>query len=232
MAYSQDYLNWLENQSKKASQGYFSTVSSGLAANRVRQAEIDAMMSPTRSSSMNSTASRMNQTWSNIMNPLSGSFSQTRVVPLTAEQKQQYGYTDTTQILNQLTAAQKKAEAANKLRETEIRNLYSDIIARYGPEGSFGAGYEAEIEQAKKKSIAEGTQAAVSGGLANIVGGRQAIGNLGKTFEQEVGAPARLKLEDLRAEKLSGAQQDFASFIERISDTGPDLNLIAQLLNR
>jgi hypothetical protein len=129
-------------------------------------------------------------------------------------------------MLSSILAAQKKANAANKAREQEIRALYENILGRYGEGGGFGKGYEAVLERTKLKDVASGMQSLVSAGLANTT--RPA--GLSRKWEEEVGAPARLKLEDLRLEKLTGVEQDLAGFIERISNTGPDLNLIAQLL--
>jgi len=135
-------------------------------------------------------------------------------------------------MINQLMGSTKESQEANKRRETEARGIYGEIISRYGEGGTFGSGIEAELGVQKQKSVAEGTQAAVSAGMANVVGGTQAIGNLGKSFEETVGAPARLKLEDLKMEKLTTAQTNLANFVTNISDEGPDAGLIAQLLNR
>jgi len=129
-------------------------------------------------------------------------------------------------IMGQYEAAQTEAREATKARETEIRGLYDEIIGRYGPGGSFGAGYEAQLERQKTKEVAAGSQALVSSGL---YGTTQAAG-LGKKFEEEVGAPARLKLEDIKAQAVSQAQKEKAGFIERIEDMYPDYAMMAQLM--
>lgn len=176
----------------------------------------------------NLTAQRMNSTWSRITQPLSsslrGSYS-SFVRPTTSTNT-------TSQILDQLQAQQVRTNLANKKREKEIRNLLSGVIEQYQPGGSFGAGVEADLARQKEKTVAEGTQAAISGGMANVVGGTQAIGSLGRAFEEEIGAPTRLKLEDLRMERLAQAKQGLAGFVERIQNTGPNYDLIAQILNR
>jgi hypothetical protein len=128
----------------------------------------------------------------------------------------------TTQIIDSVNQANK----ANKIREQEIRDLFKDILSRYGEGGTFGAGYEAQLGRQKVKDVAFGMQNLVSSGMSNTT---QPAG-IGKKWEEEIGAPERLKLEDLRMDRLSQAQQDYGSFIERISDQAPDMSLISQLL--
>jgi len=129
-------------------------------------------------------------------------------------------------ILSQYEAAQAKAREAAAAREAEIRELYDEIIERYGPTGAFGKGYEAQLERQKAREVAAGGQALVSSGLY----GTTQLAGLGKKFEEEVGAPARLKLEDIRAERLSQAQIGKAGFVERIEDIYPDYAMMAKLM--
>ncbi len=129
-------------------------------------------------------------------------------------------------IMDEYEAAQAKAREATAAREAEIRGLYDEIIGRYGPEGSFGKGYEAQLERQKTREVAAGGQALVSSGLY----GTTQLAGLGKKFEEEVGAPARLKLEDIRAERLSQAQIGKAGFVERIEDIYPDYAMMAKLM--
>ena len=68
-------------------------------------------------------------------------------------------------------------------------------------------------------------QALVSSGLSSTT---QAAG-LGKKFEEEVGAPARLQAQDISSQRLSGAEAQKAGFIERREDVGPDYATIASL---
>lgn len=131
-------------------------------------------------------------------------------------------------LTDQILQSIKQTNVANKAREKEIRALFQDILGRYGEGGSFGAGYQSELERTKTRDVASGTQSLVSAGLSNTT---QAAG-IGKKWEEEVGAPARLRLEDLRMDRLSQAERDYGSFIERISDTGPDINMISQLLSQ
>lgn len=130
--------------------------------------------------------------------------------------------------IGNLQEAQNAASRATKKREKEIRGYLDEIIARYGPEGGFGEGYEAQLQRSKTQDVASGAQSLVGSGLYNTT---QTAG-LGKKWEEEVGAPARLKLEDLRSERLSQAQSDKAGFVERIEDMYPDYGLISQMMQQ
>lgn len=127
---------------------------------------------------------------------------------------------------NTIMQSQEKTNAANKKRETEIRTLMDQIIGMYQQGGSFGKGVEAQLERERTKSISAGSQSLISSGLFNTT---QTAGLAGK-FAEEVAMPTRMKLEDLRMEKLSSALGQKASFIEGITDQGPDYRLLASLL--
>ena len=121
--------------------------------------------------------------------------------------------------------ANETAQEANLRRENEIRSLYDDIIAMYSPGGSFGAGTEAEIESQKRQYLGSATQSLISSGLY----GSTMTAGLPKKFEEEVGMPARAKLEDLRFQQLSNALGQKAGFVERIEDQYPSYGLMANL---
>ena len=74
--------------------------------------------------------------------------------------------------------------------------------AQYEPGGGFGTGVEAAIERGRTKAMASGMQGLVSAGLA----GTTMAGTLGKKYEEEVGVPARLSIEEERARALSGIE--------------------------
>lgn len=131
-------------------------------------------------------------------------------------------------ILTNLQMAQNEANAATQKRLEEALGIYDKIISQYEPGGAFGAGVEAQIERGATKSVAQGTQDLVSSGLYGIT---QTAG-LRKKYEEEVGQPARLILEDLRLERLAQAQQAKAGVLERVEDVGPDLGMIAQLMQQ
>ncbi len=85
-------------------------------------------------------------------------------------------------------------------------NLWKDAIAQYAPGGSFGKGVEASLARGRTKSVASGMQSLVASGLANTT---QAAG-LGKKFEEEVGAPTRLRVESQRAQAIAGLKSGYA----------------------
>lgn len=115
--------------------------------------------------------------------------------------------------------------ARTQERETEVRGLYDQIIGQYQPDGGFGAGTEAMIGRQKQQYLGSATQNLISSGMF----GSTMTAGLGKKFEEEVGMPTRLKLEDLRYDRLSQAMGEKAGFVERIEDRIPSYGEIAQL---
>lgn len=83
-------------------------------------------------------------------------------------------------------------------------------IAHYGPEGGYGAGVEAGLERGRVKAVAGGMQGLVSAGLA----GTTMMGGLGKKYEEEVAMPARARVEETRAERISGLEVLKAQIIQ------------------
>lgn len=132
-------------------------------------------------------------------------------------------YGQTTASIQQ---ADVEAKAANLARYKEAKGKYEQIETMFSPGGDFGKGYSAYLAQAKSEDVARGTQSLVSSGL---YGTTQAAG-LGTQWEKQVGAPARLKLEDVRTEKYGEALRGTAGLIERREDVGPNYALIAQLI--
>jgi len=74
--------------------------------------------------------------------------------------------------------------------------------AQYTPGGGFGAGTEAALERGRVKAMASGMQGLISAGLA----GTTMAGTLGKRYEEEVGVPTRARVEEQRAQALSGIE--------------------------
>lgn len=72
----------------------------------------------------------------------------------------------------------------------------------YQPGGGFGKGVEAGLERGRVKAMASGMQGLVGAGLA----GTTMAGTLGKKYEEEVGAPVRMGVEEQRAQALSGLE--------------------------
>jgi len=60
--------------------------------------------------------------------------------------------------------------------------------------------------------------------------GTQAAAGVGMQWERTVGAPARLRLEDIMMQRLSQAQIGKAQAIERREDIYPDYGLMSQLI--
>ena len=133
------------------------------------------------------------------------------------------GLVDT--LIAQFQAQQERANLANEQRFQQGMEIFDRIIKQQEVGGTFQKATEAAIERGRVKSVAQGTQALVSSGLASTT---QAAG-LGKKFEEEVGVPARLQAADVQSQRLMQALTGKAGFIERREDTGPDFATIAGL---
>ena len=118
-------------------------------------------------------------------------------------------------LLQSFRQREEGARLSNLSRKEQIENIYSDIIKRYEPGGGFGRGYESILERQKVRDVGASAQRDISRGLYGI-----------RPYEQEweatTGAAGRLKLEDIRMERLSGAQTGMAGFLERIEEPYPD----------
>ncbi|MHA2068087.1 MAG: hypothetical protein ACXABY_27315 [Candidatus Thorarchaeota archaeon] len=125
-----------------------------------------------------------------------------------------------------LLDAANKAKEENIARYGEAKGKYEQVESFFAPGGTFGKGFEEQIERAKRKDVAGGMQSLVSAGLAPTT---QAAG-LGKKFEEEVGMPARLKLEDMRLGRYAESLRGTAGLVERREDVGPSLAQIMQLM--
>jgi len=120
---------------------------------------------------------------------------------------------------------QEAAREANERRYQEGLAIYDRIIKQYEPGGAFLQGIEKQLGREKAKTVAQQTQDLISSGLF----GTSITAGLGKKFEEEVAAPARLRAQDIAFERLAQAGVGKAGFIERREDVGPDYGLIAQL---
>ncbi len=89
---------------------------------------------------------------------------------------------------------------------TGAKANFEKAIAQYAPEGGFGKGVEAGLERGRVKSIASGTQAMVSAGLA----GTSVPAGLGKKYEEEIAAPTRAGVESERSQRLSSLYANYA----------------------
>lgn len=86
------------------------------------------------------------------------------------------------------------------------RSAFSRAIAQYQPGGGFGKGVEAALGRSRTKAMASGMQSLVSSGLS----GTTTAAGLGKKFEEEVGMPTRMGVEEARAGNLSRLYASFA----------------------
>ena len=127
-------------------------------------------------------------------------------------------------LLQMFQQAEEKSRTANLQRAAQVEAIFDEIIERYKPGGSFGQGYAELLKGQKQREVGSGVQSMISSGLA----GTTTAAGLGRRWEAEVGAPARLKLEDIQMERLSGAQAQKAGFLERIEEPGPDFNALMQ----
>ena len=128
-------------------------------------------------------------------------------------------------LVNQFTRAQQQAKAANEARYKELLGIAGEVETLFGKD--YGAGFKAELERAKTRDVASSMQSLVSSGL----GGTTRGAGLGKKWEEEVGVPSRLKLEDIIAEKQFAAKQFKAGIIERRTDEYPDYNSLMQAVS-
>jgi hypothetical protein len=122
--------------------------------------------------------------------------------------------------------AQKKANAANEKRYSEAKGIYEGISAQYAPGGKFQAGALASFERQKLRDMATANQSLVSSGLFNTT----IAAGLPSKYEEEVGTPFRLNLEDIRMQRYGEAQTNLAGLIERREDVAPDPSLYANLM--
>ncbi len=81
----------------------------------------------------------------------------------------------------------------------QIRGLFKEAKALYGPKGGFMKGIEAQLERGQKKAVATGTQSLAAAGLA----GTSMMGGLGLQYEEDIATPARAQAETQRLSALS-----------------------------
>lgn len=129
-----------------------------------------------------------------------------------------------TQLIAQFEQKEEAARLANLKREEQITAIFDEIIARYQPGGTFERAGLAQIEAEKVRGVGKGYHDIISSGLA----GTEAMGGVERRWESEVGAPSRLKLEDIMMERLSSAQMGKAGFLERIQEPYPDAGPLYQ----
>jgi hypothetical protein len=154
------------------------------------------------------------------MPPLSGYYS-SHLLP----SSQRGGTTSSTGGLEgAFTKIAQQQLTSNTKRQAQIESIIDEVIARYQPGGTFGKSYLQQLEGQKVRDVGAGTQQLISSGLY----GTTTTAGLPAKWEAEVGASARLKLEDIQMERLSQAQLGKASFLERIQEPYPDYSALMQ----
>ena len=91
----------------------------------------------------------------------------------------------------------------------EVMNLFAGAIKKYQPGGEFGKAEKAMLATAKKKFMASGAQSMVSAGLS----GTSVPESMNAKFEESVGTPTRLGLEDTRTSRLSEMLMSKAGYL-------------------
>jgi len=130
-----------------------------------------------------------------------------------------------TSLYDQYTALEAKATAANKARESEIRDIYGEVIRRYQPGGAFQKSGLNEIETQKTTDVGKYTQSLVDSGMF----GTTTMANAPMKWEKEIGSGKRLALEDIMMQRLTSAQTGMADFVERIQNSYPDTGQMGSL---
>ena len=127
-------------------------------------------------------------------------------------------------ISRQIGAQQESAKQANLQRYEQMMDIYNQVIARAQPGGAFEKAGLQQIGAAKIKGVGQETQSLISGGMF----GTTTAAGVGRKWEADVGAPARLRLEDIMEQRRTTAQLGKAGAIERREDVYPDVGAYAQ----
>ena len=145
------------------------------------------------------------------------------------------GYTRTIQrapayggLIRQVGAQSASARQANIDRRKQIEAMYDKMMGMVGPGGAFEKRGLGEIEAAKTKGVGKETQQMISSGMY----GTTTAAGVGRKWEADVGAPARLRLEDIMQQRQLGVMGQKAGFLERIEDVYPDYSALMQMLAR
>ena len=128
------------------------------------------------------------------------------------------GHWDTELSLEELVQqATDEANAANEKRYQEALQIANQIAAKYS-DASFGQGYRNQLETAKKQSVSQGMNSLIQAGLGATGG----AAGLATSWEQSVGAGARLNLEDMLAQRQVEALQTKLGVVSSKEDQFPD----------
>ena len=131
-------------------------------------------------------------------------------------------------LIGQVGAQQASAKKANIARQKRIESLFSMMEKMVAPGGAFEKRGLADIEAQKTKGVGKEMQQMISSGMY----GTTTAAGTGRRWESEVGAPARLRLEDVMQQRQLGVMGQKAGFLERIEDAYPDYSSLMQILAR
>lgn len=131
-------------------------------------------------------------------------------------------------LIRQIGAQTEAARRANIARQERIESLYGEMLGMVQPGGAFEKRGLADIERQKTRGVGREMQHMVSSGLY----GTTTAAGLERGWEADVGAPARLRLEDVMQQRQLGVMGQKAGFLERIEDVYPDINTLLQLIAR
>lgn len=129
-------------------------------------------------------------------------------------------------LIEKMVQGAQQANRANLQRYGEAKNIYQDIIGQYQPGGSFLAGAEKTYQRQKQRDMSAAKQGLVSAGLYNTT----VQAGLPKKYEEEVGIPYKLNLQDIRSQRVAEAKGELAGLIERREDIAPDYLAMANLV--
>jgi hypothetical protein len=127
-------------------------------------------------------------------------------------------------VSSQLDREQESAKQANLARQKQITSMYDEMMQRFQPGGAFEKRGLGQIERARTKGVGQEMQQMISSGLF----GTTTAAQTGRRWEAEVGAPSRLRLEDIMQQRLTGIQQQKAGFLERIEDVYPNYSALVR----
>ncbi len=133
----------------------------------------------------------------------------------------------TRSVISSISRGSAQARQANVARQSRIEGMYDEMLKSVGRGGAFEKAGLADIEEARTTGVGEETQSMISSGT---YGTTTAAGIPGK--HRKIATQARLKLEDVVAQRELGVKQQKAGFLERIEDTYPDYSQLLSSLAR
>ena len=131
-------------------------------------------------------------------------------------------------LVSQISRQSASAKKANIARQKRIESLFDMMSKMVSPGGAFEKRGLADIAAQKTKGTGKEMQQMISSGMY----GTTTAAGVGRKWEADVGAPARLRLEDIMQQRQLGVMGQKAGFLERIEDVYPDYSSLLQMLAR